>query len=82
MPGRPMDGMGQNVYPLALEVPGVSTSCPAIPSHPAPVAQWIEYCPPKAGVARSNRVRRAKFDQKPMDNPPRWVVFLSGYSPQ
>src|SRR6202000_592810 len=32
-----------------------------LPPH-APVAQWIEYCPPKAGVAGSIPAGRAKPD--------------------
>jgi hypothetical protein len=30
----------------------------------APVAQWIEYCPPKAGVAGSIPAGRAKISNK------------------
>ena len=56
-----MDGMGQNGYPLPPANLAAASKCPAISKLPAPVAQWIEYCPPKAGVARSNRVRRANF---------------------
>jgi hypothetical protein len=50
--GRPVDGWAETGYPSGL----------ALASHPlrlprcrveAPVAQWIEYCPPKAGVAGS-----------------------------
>ena len=59
-----MDGMGQNGYPLRPANLAVSSKSLAISKLKAPVAQWIEYCPPKAGVARSNRVRRANFISK------------------
>lgn len=32
-------------------------------AHNAPVAQWIEYCPPKAGVAGSIPAGRTKSDK-------------------
>ena len=37
------------------------------PPPDAPVAQWIEYCPPKAGVAGSIPAGRAKSD-KPLSD--------------
>ncbi|SIT42223.1 exported hypothetical protein [Paraburkholderia ribeironis] len=60
--GRPVDGTAETGYPCGL----------TLAPHPlrlsrfrvqAPVAQWIEYCPPKAGVAGSIPAGRAKSDK-------------------
>jgi hypothetical protein len=47
----PVDGAGETGYPLGLAWRGVL--CSGAFMSRAPVAQWIEYCPPKAGVAGS-----------------------------
>lgn len=51
--GRAMDACRQMRYPAGLLFRRVLRRC-------APVAQWIEYCPPKAGVAGSIPAGRAK----------------------
>ncbi|SOY40112.1 hypothetical protein CBM2586_A10077 [Cupriavidus phytorum] len=45
--------------PAATAVPAKPVAKPSC----APVAQWIEYCPPKAGVAGSIPAGRANFPQ-------------------
>ncbi len=47
-----MDGRRQTRYPMRL-------ACRHVLCRLAPVAQWIEYCPPKAGVAGSIPAGRA-----------------------
>jgi hypothetical protein len=50
--GRSVDGLAETGYPLGLDLVPVSRFYGAFRVN-APVAQWIEYCPPKAGVAGS-----------------------------
>ncbi len=50
--GRSVDGLAETGYPLGLDLVPVLRFYGAFRVN-APVAQWIEYCPPKAGVAGS-----------------------------
>ena len=55
-----MDGMAETGYPFGLALaPQPFFWLPRCQVE-APVAQWIEYCPPKAGVAGSIPAGRAK----------------------
>lgn len=71
---RPVDGAGETGYSLGLTSALLSSvffgpvaarllRVPLLFRHSgyvnAPVAQWIEYCPPKAGVAGSIPAGRA-----------------------
>jgi hypothetical protein len=43
------------------EIGAITERTGRMPHRAAPVAQWIEYCPPKAGVAGSIPAGRAKY---------------------
>lgn len=62
--GRAVDASFETRYPCTLVICGASRFLWGRNTvSQAPVAQWIEYCPPKAGVAGSIPAGRAKPSQ-------------------
>ena len=67
-----MDGMAETGYPFGLALaPQPFFWLPRCQVE-APVAQWIEYCPPKAGVAGSIPAGRTNPHEGYDDLPVLW----------
>lgn len=56
-----MDASSETGYPCRLAKSWAILFIGVVSLSQAPVAQWIEYCPPKAGVAGSIPAGRAKL---------------------
>lgn len=68
-----MDGMAETGYPFGLALaPQPFFWLPRCQVE-APVAQWIEYCPPKAGVAGSIPAGRTNPPEGCDDLPVLWI---------
>jgi hypothetical protein len=57
-----VDGLAETGYPFGLALASLLFRLPRFRVE-APVAQWIEYCPPKAGVAGSIPAGRTNSDK-------------------